>query len=300
MPNTNRNLGRAQQAKNDEFYTLIEDIDKEMSHYDTSYFNGKSVYLCCDGLKSAFWDWFSTRFVELRLRRLTATHYEPDTPTYKLVMERDGGDTPHVTKTRMSGSGDFRSDECLRIMDESDIVITNPPFSLNRVLLSTILEHGCDMMVIGTINAITYKSVFPLIQHDKLWFGCTNPKKFLVTTNNPDRTNIKLDKDGNTYAHFGNTMWYVTLDHQERHKWLTSTATYYGNESHYPRYENYDAIDVSKVKELPSDYDGNMGVPVSFLAHHNPDQYEIVHCLLCPIVNGKKLYKRIIIRKRQP
>lgn len=300
MPNTNENLRKAKHARNDEFYTRTEDIDKEMSHYDTSYFSGKSVYLCCDGLKSAFWDWFSTRFVELRLRRLTATHYEPDTPTYKLVMERDGGDTPHVTKTRMSGNGDFRSDECLRIMDESDIVITNPPFSLNRILLPTILEHDCDMMVIGTINAAAYKSVFPLIRDGRLWFGCTTPKRFLVTTETPDRANIKPGKDGNLYASFGNTIWYVTLDHEKRHERLAPTSTYHGNESHYPRYDNCDAINIDKTREMPGDYDGDMGVPVSFLAHHNPSQYEIVRLLTRPIIDGRKLYKRIIIRKRQP
>lgn len=297
MPNTNESLRKAKHARNDEFYTLIEDIDKEMSHYDMSYFKGRNVYLCCDGLKSAFWDWFGTRFTELRLHRLTATHYEPDTSTYKLVMEQEGNGMPHVTKTRMSGNGDFRSDECLRIMDESDIVVTNPPFSLNRILLPTILEHDCDMMVIGTINAAAYKSVFPLIRSGRLWFGCTTPKKFLVTTDATDRTNVTSDKNGRLYAQFGNTMWYVTLDHKKKHERLVPTSTYHGNESRYPRYDNHDAINVNKTREIPGDYDGNMGVPVSFLAHHNPSQYEIVGLLTCPIINGKKLYKRVIIKK---
>lgn len=244
------------------------------------------------------------------MKKLISTHYDPENPTYK--MEYTGEDDNDVSvgvRTPLEGNGDFSSAECLALLDESDIVVTNPPFSLFREYISVLMEHQKKFLVIGNKNAITYKEFFPLLKNDEVWIGCNNVKEF-------------LQPDGSVKK-FGNIGWFTNLDVAKRHEKLILWKNYTLEE--YPKYDNYDAINVNKVAEIPCDYDGIMGVPISFLDNHCPDQFEIIwqasgntraccpHIILrdrlhyvqhsedrggCGIVNGKRVYSRILIRRK--
>ena len=191
------------------------------------------------------------------------------------------------------GDGDFRSDECIEILNQSDVVVTNPPFSLFRPFISQLMEHGKKFLVIGNMNAIMYKEIFPFIKDGRIWIGCTKPKEFIT----PDLS-IKR---------FGNILWFTNLNCEKHHEPLELTQSYYSNPEKYPRYDNYDAIESSKVKDIPYDYDGIIGVPITFLDKHDPSQFEIVGgagyskdydgTSWSPKVNGKNLFKRILIQR---
>lgn len=261
MANKNANLHKAKDAKNDEFYTQLTDVAKELMHYK-AHFKDKIVLCNCDDPTwSAFWKYFHLNFAELGLKKLISTHYDREEATYK--MEYTGGDDNDIevgVKTPLEGNGDFRNKECLDLLDECDIVVTNPPFSLFREYVAMLMEHEKKFLIIGNKNAITYKEFFPLLKDNKVWIGGTNVKEFLQ----PDGSIKK----------FGNIGWFTNLDVAKRHEKLILWKKYTPEE--YPKYDNYDAINVDKVSEIPCNYDGVMGVPITFLDSYNPEQFEII------------------------
>jgi hypothetical protein len=258
----NTNLHKAKTEKNDEFYTQFIDVEKEMMYYK-QHFKDKIVFCNCDNpTYSAFWKYFHLNFSTLGLKKLISTHYDRTEPTYK--MEYTGGDDNDIKvgiKTPLEGNGDFRNQECLDLLDESDIVVTNPPFSLFREYVSCLVEHNKKFLIIGNMNALTYKEFFPLIKNNKVCIGYNNPSEF----DTPNGMTKKVQG-----------RWFTNLDIQKRHEKLILWKNYTPDE--YPHYDNYDAINVDKVDQIPCDYDGIMGVPVTFLDSYNPEQFEIVGC----------------------
>ena len=257
----NSNLHRAKEAKNDEFYTQLSDVENELVHY-REHFKGKTVFCNCDDPTwSAFWKYFHLNFGFLGLKRLISTHYDKEQSTY--MMEYLGGDDNDVsvgTKTPLKGNGDFRNEECLELLRQSDIVVTNPPFSLAREYVSCLEASGKGFLIVGDLNWTTYKEVFPLIRDNKLWLGYMSVKEF----SQPD----------GSFKKFGNKLWFTNLDIKKRHENLILYKHYSPEE--FPKYDNYDAINVDKVADIPMDYDGVMGVPITFLDKYNPEQFEIV------------------------
>ena len=289
---TNANLHKAKDAKNDEFYTQLTDVSKELMHYK-QHFKDKTVLCNCDDpTLSAFWKYFHLNFSALGLKKLISTHYDKTQPTYK--MEYTGGNDNDIevgVKTSLEGNGDFRNQECLDILDEADIVVTNPPFSLFREYVAVLMEHEKKFLIIGSLNAVKYSECFPFIMNNQMWLGNNNVHNFMQ----PDGTVKK----------FGNINWYTNLDFAKRHEKIILRKEY--NDKEYPKYETYDAIEVSKVTNIPVNYNGIMGVPISFMSKYNPEQFEIVgefnhgsdniFDLAKPIINGKELYPRIAIRR---
>ena len=257
----NTNLHKAKNAKNDEFYTQLTDVSKELMHYK-QHFKDKIVFCNCDDPTwSAFWKYFHLNFEALGLKKLISTHYDKTEPTYK--MEYTGGNDNDIevgVKTPLEGNGDFRNQECLDLLDEADIVVTNPPFSLAREYLACLVEYGKKFLIVGDMNWITYKEVFPLLQSNSVWLGNCSVKEFVQ----PDGTIKK----------FGNKLWFTNLDIAKRHEKLILWKHYSSEE--YPTYDNYDAINVDKVDQIPCDYDGVMGVPITYLDKYNPEQFEIL------------------------
>ena len=215
------------------------------------------------------------------------------------------------------GAGDFRSKECLELLDEADIVVTNPPFSLFREYVATLMDYDKKFVIVGNQNAITYKEAFPLLRDDRLWLGYNKVKEFVVpSADHPERGNIVTDGKGGLIAKFGNICWYTNLDIKKRHEDLLLYRRYKEDPSRYPKYDNYDAIEVSKVKDIPEDYWGVMGVPITFMDSYNPEQFEIIGCsesegrgfsnglwnpesgIAQPTIGGRKVYKRLFIRRR--
>ena len=233
----NTNLSNAKKAKNDEFYTQLADIEKELQHYTTQ-LNNKVVYCNCDDYrKSKFWEYFHINFAKIGLKRLVATHYSKNGVAFKAIY--DGGDDNNIAKgiiTQLSEDGDFRSKECLDILDESDVVITNPPFSLFREFVATLMYHGKNFLIVGNKNAITYKEFFPLLRDNNVRLGYTNTKDFLT----PDGT-IKGVNAG----------WFTTLDVSRSINPITLCKSF--NQDYYPMYDNYAAWNVDKVADIPID-----------------------------------------------
>ena len=300
MSAKNSNLANARNAKNDEFYTQLTDVSKELKHY-RKHFKRKTVFCNCDDPTwSAFWKYFHLNFTVLGLKKLISSHYDKDEPAYKMVYE--GGDDNNIevgVKTPLEGNGDFRNQECLDILDEADIVVTNPPFSLFREYVAVLMEHEKKFLIIGNKNAITYKEFFPLLKDNKVWLGCTNVKEFLQ----PDGSIKK----------FGNVGWFTNLDVAKRHEKLILWKHYTPEE--YPKYDGYDGIEVGHVADIPIDYNGVMGVPITFLDKYNPEQFEILDInphffmmqdqglpkprqLTLHNIGAKDPYARILIRKR--
>lgn len=278
MTSANANLHKAKDAKNDEFYTQLTDVSKEMMHYK-QHFKDKVVFCNCDDPTwSAFWKYFHLNFAELGLKKLISTHYDKEEATYK--MEYTGGDDNDIdvgVKTPLEGNGDFRNQECLDLLDESDIVVTNPPFSLFREYVAVLVEHKKKFLIIGSGNAITYKEIFPLIRNNLMWLGVTRQGTgsmwFRVPNDTPEKKGQKIE-DGIKYQTIGNSCWFTNMDVKYRHEKVILWKNY--TEDEYPKYDNYNAINVNKVAEIPCDYDGVMGVPITFLGKYNPEQFEIV------------------------
>ena len=295
------NLNKAKKAKNDEFYTLYSDVEKELAHYQ-QHFKGKIVYCNCDNPEwSAFWRYFHINFSAMGLKKLIATY--KGTPTYK--MEYTGGNDIDVTfglRTPLKGDGDFRSQECLDVLKVADIVVTNPPFSLFCEYVAQLMEYGKKFIIIGSKNAITYKDFFPLLKDNKVWIGYNNVNNF-------------QQPDG-SFKKFGNIGWFTNLGIKKRHEKIVLRKKYTPEE--YPKYDNYNVINVNKVAEIPYDYDGIIGVPITFLDKYNPEQFEIVDSRdyainvkqrgkntllikdLDSAINGKPTYARIAIRRKHP
>lgn len=303
----NKNLQLAKVKKNDEFYTQLTDIEKELCHY-REHFKGKTVFCNCDDPEySNFWRYFSLNFAFLGLKRLVATHYETDKQSYMLEMYVDL-EGPHTEIKTLKQNGDFRSPECIEILKEADIVVTNPPFSLFREYVAQLIEYKKEYIIVGSKNAITYKEIFPLIKENKMWLGFNagNGSMNYKLSNIPDDEKPEL-KSVPSY-------WYTNLDISKRHENLILYKQY--NPEQYPHYDNYDAINVDKTKDIPVDWDGVMGVPITFLDKYNPEQFEILSCndfrvnVKVPLkphglikdkeasINGKNTYARIVIRKK--
>ena len=233
----NENLHRAKEAKNDEFYTQLSDVAEELRHYK-EHFKGKVVFCNCDDpTSSAFWKYFHLNFEHLGLKKLIATHYDKEKPTYK--MEYEGGDDNDIEigiKTPLEGNGDFRNQECIDLLKEADIVVTNPPFSIAREdFIPQLFEYKKKFLIIGDLNWATYKIIFPLLKNNEMWMGYSAVKEFLQ----PDGTIKK----------FGNKLWFTNLDIKKRHEKLILWKNYTSAE--FPRYDNYDAINVDKVSNIP-------------------------------------------------
>ena len=309
MVMANTSLSNAKRAKNDEFYTQLSDIENELKHYK-NHFAGKVVYCNCDDArKSNFFRFFQKKFKDYGLKKLVTTSYNEDGHGSVLVYEGDTNgngklDDNEVKVSELKGNGDFRSEECIELLKEADIVVTNPPFSLFRDYIAMLVEYGKKFLVIGNQNAITYKEIFPLIKENKLWTGNNMVKTFRV----PQVTNKNCEvlPNGDIIAKFGSICWFTNLDIKKRHEEITLYKKY--NEEEFPKYDNYDAIEVSKVCEIPKDYDGIMGVPITFLYRYNPSQFEIVGQMAntsitetnfgYPFVNGKRKYARLLIKKK--
>lgn len=264
---TQNTLQSAKSQKQDEFYTQLVDIEKELKHYKEQ-FKGKVIFLNCDDpLESNFWKYFALNFTHLGIKKLIATHFEREKPSYKLELTDDG----FPVHTPLRQNGDFRSPECVALLQEADIVVTNPPFSLFREYVAQLVAYNKKFLIIGNMNAITYKEVFKLIKENKLWLGIGNPKKFRVPD---DYEKGVRDEHGVKWQTLGNVCWFTNLDVFVRHEDLILYKQY--TPEAYPCYDNYDAINVDKTTDIPVDYTGVMGVPISFLDKYNPDQFEIL------------------------
>ena len=297
----NLKLTRARKAKNDEFYTRLCDVENELRHY-SEHFKDKIVLCNCDDPTwSAFWKYFHINFKILGLKKLIGTHYEKEKPnSYAVVYEGGNDDNTNDAKNEpLIGDGDFRSTECLEYLKECDIVVTNPPFSLFREFIGTLRSYNKKFVIIGDLNSITYKQVFPLILSNKIWSGYSHPKEFSTKF------------DGGDTRKFGNKMWFTNLEIKKRYEDLILYKNY--NPVDYSKYDNYDAINVDKVKDIPINYDGVMGVPLTFIDKHNPNQFEIVgltyewasgsikingYSDYTPSVNGVQKYRRLLIRRK--
>lgn len=254
----NENLHKAKEAKNDEFYTQLSDVAEELRHYK-EHFKGKVVFCNCDDpTSSAFWKYFHLNFAELGLRKLISTHYDREKTTYK--MEYTGGDDNDIkagVKTLLEGNGDFRNKECLNLLDECDIVVTNPPFSLFREYIAVLMEHEKNFLIIGNRNALTYKEIFPLIRDDKLWLGngFRNGNAYFRIPENADTSGYAkgVYDDTTKLVKFRNCVWFTNMDLAKRHEKLVLWKKYTPKD--YPKYDNYLAWNVNKVSEIPcNDY----------------------------------------------
>ena len=250
----NSNFSNAKREKNDEFYTLRDDVAKELSHYEKQLY-GKSVFCNCnDDENSAFWCYLSENFDKMHLKKLTAVKYGEQ--SYRLDMTEKG----KINKRFLDGDGDFRSKESMEILENSDIIITNPPFSLFREYIGLLLKLNKDFLIVGSMNMIVCREIFPYFMEEKLRLGYNSVNNFV-------QTNGQICK-------FGNILWYTTLKTESQDKPLVLSKRY--NSKKYPYYDNYPAIDVGRIADIPCDYYGIMGVPISYLTRHDPQQFKVI------------------------
>lgn len=286
-------LAAARTAKKDEFYTQLADIEKELGHY-REHFKDKVVYLNCDDPRvSNFFRYFSDNFEALGLKRLIATCYQNEDPggfsrgdsSRAVWLEYDGGrngnrvpNAEEIGVRPLHGNGDFRSVESVRLLRQADIVVTNPPFSLFREFVAQLVEYDKKFIILGNMNALTYKEIFPLFQSNQMWYGPSirsGDREFQVPADYPlEAAGTRVDAHGNRYIRVKGVRWFTNLDYAERHRDLQLTRSYRAEE--YPRYANFDAIEVGKTADIPFDYEGLMGVPITFIDKYNPEQFEIV------------------------
>ena len=279
----NENLHKAKEAKNDEFYTQLNDVAEELRHYK-EHFKGKVVFCNCDDpTSSAFWRYFHLNFDHLGLKKLISTHYDKKRPTYK--MEYTGGDDNNIeagVKTPLEGNGDFRNQECIDLLEEADIVVTNPPFSLFREYVSVLEEHNKKFLIIGNPNAVTYKEFFPLLKENKVWIGAkpwSSEMYFGVPEEQADYL-VKNKKEGSAYVIRNGqilgraaTLWFTNLDIKKRHEKLILWKNY--TPAEFPQYDNYDAINVDKVSNIPCDYCESWEVTEEEFKNLSADEWEI-------------------------
>lgn len=291
----NNNFHLAKKMKNDEFYTQLKDIENEVKYYK-NYFRGKIVFCNCDDPEwSNFWKYFYLNFKQLGLKKLISTHYTEtigDDVAFKFECIENKDGELILSKTFLKDKGDFRSEECIEFLKESDIIVTNPPFSLFREYISQLIQYEKKFLIIGNLNAIPYKEVFKLIKENKIWLGVNSVKEFMTP-------NKEIQK-------FGNICWFTNLTHKKRNEEITLYKNYSAED--YPTYDNYNAINVAMVKDIPLNYGGNMGVPITFLDKFNPNQFQIIGIdrVLVEELTGKvsrfkikdkELYARIVIKK---
>ena len=350
----NQSLRKANKNKEDEFYTQLSDIEFEMKHYK-KYFEDKVIFCNCDDpFESNFFKYFALNFNVLKLKKLVCTCYESSpiigeqlsllqetmkskekSHPYKIEINEiedinhDGAvdllDIEYLLKnkenalTLLNGNGDFRSEECIELLKESDIVVTNPPFSLFREYVMQLIEHNKKFLILGNQNAFTYKEIFSLIKENKIWTGYKNGDMAFRVPDyyEPRNTRFWIDEEGKKWRSFGNITWFTNLDVQKRHENIILYKKY--NTEDYLKYDNYEAININKVQDIPCDFNGAMGVPITFLEKYNPEQFEIIdalnryalldtqntndkvqreHSHSCNI-NGKPTYFRVIIKKKE-
>jgi hypothetical protein len=333
--NTNLNLRKASTAKKDEFYTQLSDIEKELKHYK-NHFKGKVVLCNCDDPRvSNFFHFFSYNFEKFGLKKLIATCYKSqDSDLFsqnnseraiylEYTGDKNGNNVPDAEEIgikHLQGDGDFRSKECIELLKQADIVVTNPPFSLFREYVSQLVEYDKKFVIIGNLNALTYRDIFKLIKENKLWFGHSihsGDREFRVPQDYPlNAAGSRVDEEGNKYIRVKGVRWFTNLDYTERHEDLLLYKTYSPEE--YPTYDNYDAINVDVTKEIPMDYRGVMGVPITYIDKYNPDQFEILGMASSagynpdivgipfigdkdarPLINGKNTYARVFIKNKK-
>ncbi|MBQ7141626.1 MAG: adenine-specific methyltransferase EcoRI family protein [Bacteroidaceae bacterium] len=341
-----RSLDAAKTAKEDEFYTQLSDIERELQHY-WQHFRGKTVLCNCDDpYESNFFKYFALRFNQLGLKKLICTCYngspvqgnelllrfepwddddEIKKKAYKVeiteVKDLNGDGAVDLSDVRYLlqndknvlstlQTGDFRDPECIELLKQADIVVTNPPFSLFRDYVAQLMKYEKKFLIIGNQNAITYKEIFPLLKDNKVWLGYKfGDMAFTVPEYYPPReTRYWQDEEGQKWRSMGNICWYTNLDHNKRHEEMDLICRYSPEE--YPTYDNYNAIEVKKTADIPCDYDGIMGVPITFLDKYNPDQFEMLGRMTTtkkddynfgyPFINGYKIYARILIRNKHP
>ena len=257
-------MHKAKAKKNDEFYTQLIDIEKELEHYKEQLKN-KVIYCNADTSESNFVKYFKDNFKELKLKALINSSLDG------LVEVYDG--EKFVNKTI---NGDFRSDDCIKFLKSADIVITNPPFSLFREYVAQLMEYEKEFLIMGNNNAITYKEIFPLIKENKIWLGHHSNKTMEFQLADHYEKWDRIDDEGNKYGKVPAISWFTNLDLDKKHEEIFLYNDYYGNEENYPKYDNYDAIEVSRVKDIPRDYEGVMGVPITFLTKYNPEQFDVI------------------------
>lgn len=329
----NRDFRLARQAKKDEFYTSMRDIELELQHYE-SYFEDKVVYCNCDDpLASNFFGFFVNNFEKLGLKKLIATSYRGEKYDQGIYAEYTGaknGDKGHTVEEigsqPLTADGDFRSAESIEFLGQADVVVTNPPFSLFREYVAQLVEHQKHFLIIGNMNALTYKEIFPLFQNNQMWYGPSirsGDREFRVPIDYPlTAAGTRVDSDGKKFVRVKGVRWFTNIDYPGRHIDLELHKTY--SPASYPKYANFDAIDVSKTAHIPVDYDGPMGVPITFLDKYNPGQFDILGSsktlgrpmsefakkgtyvqggprFYLPNDDGtyRRMYDRIVIRKKQ-
>lgn len=342
----NSNLHMSRNDKADEFYTELSLIENELKHYKP-FFQDKVVFCNCDDpFESNFFKYFAMNFNTLGLKKLIATCYATSPIVYtqltlfdeEIDMSKEArGKKPYkieITEVNdenadgcidladveyllrnhrnnalklLQGDGDFRSDECLELLKQADVVVTNPPFSLFRDYMSLLIEYEKSFIIIGNQNAITYREIFPLIQDNKVWLGYNNGHFWFKVpkTYEEKKTDFKIDENGQKWRRMGNICWYTNVDIEKRHEDMTLFRTY--SPEVYPKYDDCDAIEVSRTADIPCDYNGAMGLPITFMQYYSPEQFEILgldnHNLDWvghgPKLNGKTLYRRVIIRRKQ-
>ena len=330
----NSNLHDSSRNKQDEFYTHLQLIEDELKHY-RHHFKGKRVLCNCDDpYESNFFKYFAMNFNALGLKSLTATCYAyscvagkeidlftPKTKTpHKIVITEVGdvngdgridlADVEWLIKndknvlTKLQGDGDFRSAECVELLKQADIVVTNPPFSLFREYVAQLMEHGKQFLIIGNMNAVTYKEIFALIKENKVWLGNKAGHFWFKVPDSYEEkaTDFKTDENGQKWRRMGNICWFTNLDIEKRHEEMTLFRRYSPEE--YPKYDNYDAIEVARTADIPKDWNGDLGVPITYMAQYNPDQFQIIKFRKGDddkdlSINGKPTYFRIIIRRKK-
>ena len=355
----NRDLSSAKKNKKDEFYTQLADIEIEMKHYRKHFKDKVVFCNCDDPYESNFFKYFAMNFNYLGLKKLVATCYmgspivgeqfeqlslfeilpsDENTPKrfpYKIqiteVVDINGDGAVDLTDVEyllrnkknslslLDGDGDFRSQECIEILKQADIVVTNPPFSLFREFVAQLVEYDKQFIIIGNVTAITYKEIFALLKDNKLWMGYSihsGDREFRVPDDYPlNASGYRIDENGYKYIRVKGVRWFTNMDYIERHTDLDLWKKYTPEE--YPKYENYNAIEVSKTADIPEDYYDVMGVPITFLDKYSPDQFEILGMAASagyrkeivgidfigtkdarPLINGKNTYARIFIRRK--
>lgn len=313
-------LKNAKFNKNDEFFTQLVDIESELIHYSKS-FKGKVVFCNCDDPRiSNFFLYFYLNFRRLGIKKLIAACYRPrNQDLFDVEIEKKGfyyeysgelgsncfPDSSNII--RFQGDGDFRSPESVALLEEADIVVTNPPFSLFRDFIGQLIRFNKKFLIIGNINAITYKDIFRLIKENKIWLGVNlgrGVSGFIVPKHYKlYGTETKIDISGNRIISPNNCLWLTNLKTPKRSEKIVLTKSYFGNEGAYPRYDNYDGININKTKDIPKDFPGHMGVPITFLHKFNPEQFEIIKFRKGDdgkdlSVGGKTPYFRILVRNK--
>lgn len=313
----NSNLNQAKNAKKDEFYTQLGDIENELRHYK-SHFKDKIVLCNCDDPRvSNFFHYFSYNFEQLELKKLITTCYKnqerdlfsQNNSERAIWLEYMGDknnnrvpDPEEIGIHHFQSDGDFRSEECIELLKQADIVVTNPPFSLFREYVAQLIKYEKKFVIVGHQNAIHYKEIFPLIKENKLWLGYGFKggaahfiSKYEDTATAGDHREGMIRVSG--------VNWFTNLEIQKRHEDLILIKSY--NLNDYPTYDNYDAINVDKTSDIPMDYFDVIGVPITFLDKYNPEQFEIIGTSTmdmpkgAPYVGGKRIYERILIRRKQ-